>query len=260
MIGTEVASALRKSLLDRLLMAWPMLASPPSAIRRPGYLAWTAATARSAGATAVASVGGGAGDVNVTSALRPLAETRRLAARCSAASGCPPRLPAAGPARPPPAERPGASTGRSRTCRPGPRAWISTSSDGRGRDAELLQGLLGLPGLAGVVGGQVLAPSAWPGRENHGDQREPAEHARSCGAGRSTRRSARRAGRGYAHVGRGFPDWLAAILGCAAGSSWPLIRGFWWGCRCVALARELPLAGGGVFTGGTARCRRRFWP
>ena len=44
MIGTEVASALPK--FSELSIAWVMLASPDSATRRPGCLAWTAATAR----------------------------------------------------------------------------------------------------------------------------------------------------------------------------------------------------------------------
>ena len=75
-IGTEVASALRKPLASSPLMARPELASPPSAMRRPGYLAWTAATARSAGATAAAWPSAGPGTPNVTRALRPSADTR----------------------------------------------------------------------------------------------------------------------------------------------------------------------------------------
>ena len=43
-IGTEVASALPK--FSELLIAWLMLASPDSATRRSGCLAWMAATAR----------------------------------------------------------------------------------------------------------------------------------------------------------------------------------------------------------------------
>ena len=53
-IGTEVASAWRKPLSSTELMARAALASPPSATSSPGYCAWTAATALSAGATAVA--------------------------------------------------------------------------------------------------------------------------------------------------------------------------------------------------------------
>ncbi len=84
MTGTEVASALRKPLPSTELMARPWLASPPSAIRRPGYRAWTAATARRAGATAVTWPAAGPGTWNVTRALRPSAETR---ARLPGASG-----------------------------------------------------------------------------------------------------------------------------------------------------------------------------
>jgi hypothetical protein len=40
---------------------------------------------------------------------------------------------------------------------------------------EPLQGLLGLTGLAGVVGGHVLGGQAVPGHEHRGDQHEPAE-------------------------------------------------------------------------------------
>src|SRR5258708_4760137 len=85
--GREVAPALRKPLPSTEVMARPWLASPPPAIRRPGYRAWTAATARSAGATAVTWSAAGPGTWNVTRALRPSAET---------SPDCPPRPRASG--------------------------------------------------------------------------------------------------------------------------------------------------------------------
>ncbi len=42
----------------------------------------------------------------------------------------------------------------------------------------LVQGAFGLAGLAGIVAGQVLAAQRLGGHEQHGDQREPAEHRR----------------------------------------------------------------------------------
>ena len=75
MIGTEVSSACRKSWLTIALAARSALASPASAISRPGCRACTAATARSAGSTAWSSWLIWPGTVNVTRALRPSAET-----------------------------------------------------------------------------------------------------------------------------------------------------------------------------------------
>ncbi len=73
--GTEVTSACRKSWLISALAARSVLASPASATSRPGWRAATAATARSAGATAWSSLLTFPGTVKVTRALRPSAET-----------------------------------------------------------------------------------------------------------------------------------------------------------------------------------------
>ena len=126
-MGTEVSSALRKPWPSRELMARPKLASPPSAMRKPGWRAATAATARWAGATAVAWSATGPGTWKVIRALRPSAETRAwlpaasgdrmsVAARGSRARTLPTSLTAC---------RMAGSVAR---VRPAPRAWISTSS------------------------------------------------------------------------------------------------------------------------------------
>ena len=60
--------------------------------------------------------------------------------------------------------------------RPVPRAWISTSSLAGELTAQPVQDLLGPARLAGVVAGQALGAERLPGHEDHGDQREPAEH------------------------------------------------------------------------------------
>ncbi len=68
--GTDVSSALRKSWLSKAFAARSALASPASAISSSGFLAWMAATARSAGPTAVSCRATGPGTVNVTSTER----------------------------------------------------------------------------------------------------------------------------------------------------------------------------------------------
>ena len=73
-IGTEVTSARRKSELMMLLVARSTLAWPDSATRRPGWAAWTAATARSAGTTVLSALSGLPTTLNVTSAERPSRE------------------------------------------------------------------------------------------------------------------------------------------------------------------------------------------
>ncbi len=73
-IGTEVTSARRKSELMMLLVARSTLAWPDSATRRPGWAAWTAATARSAATTVWSALFGLPATLNVTSADRPSRE------------------------------------------------------------------------------------------------------------------------------------------------------------------------------------------
>ena len=74
MIGTEVASAWRKS--RELSMARVMLASPVSATSKPGWRVCTVATARWSAATAWSWLAVLPGTTNVTRALRPSADTR----------------------------------------------------------------------------------------------------------------------------------------------------------------------------------------
>ena len=72
-IGTEVASALLK--FSELSIACPMLASPDSAMRRSGCLAWTPATACCRVVAAWSTLLTLPGTSNVTSALRPSLDT-----------------------------------------------------------------------------------------------------------------------------------------------------------------------------------------
>ena len=75
-IGTEVSSALWKSLPIIVLAAWSVLASPASDTMRPGWAAWTRATAARSAATVASALACGPATLNVTSAVRPSAETR----------------------------------------------------------------------------------------------------------------------------------------------------------------------------------------
>jgi hypothetical protein len=74
-IGTEVISALRKSEFISELPTASVLALPASATSRPGYLAWTPATAAKSAATVVSARPCGPATRNVTRALRPSGET-----------------------------------------------------------------------------------------------------------------------------------------------------------------------------------------
>ncbi len=71
MIGSEVSSAWRKSLLTMLLMARLMLAEPDSATLRSGWRACTAAMARCAATTLLSALSGVPTTLNVTRAERP---------------------------------------------------------------------------------------------------------------------------------------------------------------------------------------------
>ena len=70
--GIEVTSAFLKSLPVMLPIARSTLAPPASSTFSPGWCAWTAATAFSAGTTAVSSLPGLPATLKVTSADRPL--------------------------------------------------------------------------------------------------------------------------------------------------------------------------------------------
>ena len=72
-IGTEVASALLK--FSELLIAWDTLASPVSATRKSGWLAWTLATAPCRADTALSRFWTLPGTSNVMRALRPSFDT-----------------------------------------------------------------------------------------------------------------------------------------------------------------------------------------
>ena len=127
-MGTEVASAWRK--FSESSMARPMLSSPVSAIRRPGWPTWTVATARWSAATSGSALPFVCGTWKVTRALRPSAEIREV----------PPglrgdlMLPASSGRR-----RSDATTSRAACCMvalrakvsPGARAWMSTVSSAR---------------------------------------------------------------------------------------------------------------------------------
>ena len=160
----------------RALATRSVLASPASGIRRPGWPAWTAATAWSAGAHRLVLVSCLSGDVEGDQSAA--AVRRRPAQRCRgpAASAMSPRgVRAARAARRRPARTAWRICGSGRTGR-SPRGWISTFSCGGAATPEPLQGLLGLAGLAGVVGRQVLARQLLPGDEHRRHQDEPAEH------------------------------------------------------------------------------------
>ena len=73
-IGTDVTSAWRKSALTMSLVARPTLASPASAIRRPGWAACTVATARWAPVTICVALLTLPATSNVTRADRPSRE------------------------------------------------------------------------------------------------------------------------------------------------------------------------------------------
>ena len=131
-IGTEVSSACRKSWLTIALAARSALASPASAISRPGWRACTPATARSAGTTVWSSWLTWPGTVKVTRALRPSAETSPVwpapngvamsRAECGTAASAAATCWAAR-----------RMAGSARYVRPGPplpRGWISTYSCG----------------------------------------------------------------------------------------------------------------------------------
>ena len=96
-IGTEVTSARRKSELMMLLVARSTLAWPDSATRRPGWAAWTAATARSAATTVWPELSGLPATLNMISAERPSREISLPPPRVSGDSmpvatlGMPPR-------------------------------------------------------------------------------------------------------------------------------------------------------------------------
>ena len=77
--GTEVISAFLKSLPVLLLMARSTLAPPASPILSPGWCAWTAATALSAGTTALSSLSGLPATSKVTSVEFPLTRPRLVA-------------------------------------------------------------------------------------------------------------------------------------------------------------------------------------
>ena len=70
--GIEVTSAFLKSWLVMLPIARSTLAPPASSIFSPGWCAWTAAIAFSAGTTALSSLSGLPATLKVTSADRPL--------------------------------------------------------------------------------------------------------------------------------------------------------------------------------------------
>src|SRR5215471_18678121 len=128
-IGIEVSSAFRKSAETSPLMARSPLASPASAINRPRWRAWAAATAFRSGTTAWSMVPEFPGMVNVTRTLRPSAETSDLFPGLSGE-----RMSTAARGR---SRRAAAtwlvawrSSGSAAKVRPGDRDWISTLSAG----------------------------------------------------------------------------------------------------------------------------------
>ena len=80
--GSELTSARWKSCWKRCVMALLELASPNSPTNSPGWAAWTASAAASAGATRSVAVSGSPVIWNVTSAAVPSVE------RCPSLPGC----------------------------------------------------------------------------------------------------------------------------------------------------------------------------
>ena len=185
-IGTEVASALRKSLAEQRVDG-PADAGVAGLRRSAGPDSgpgpWP--PRGRAGATAWSSLLAFPGTLKVTRALRPSPATSPAWPRLSGEADVP-------------ARNAGRADSAVTTCRT---AWRICGSRAeaagppgldqhvlrrRGDHAEPLQGLLGLAGLAGVVGGHVLGGQAVPGHEDRGDQDAASRTRRSCGAGRSS--------------------------------------------------------------------------
>src|SRR5215470_7642778 len=160
-IGTEVASALPK--FSELLIAWSMLASPVSAMRRSGCRACTPATACWSAVAAWSRSGTVPGTWNVTRALCPSLDT----------SDCPP--PDSGVLMP--VAYCGSAASAAATwdvaCRmagsvakvaPGALAWISTVSVDAWNcaGATLFSTRSAWPDWPGSYCGRFLVPSAWP--------------------------------------------------------------------------------------------------
>ena len=175
--GTEVSSALWKSLPSAVPTALSMLAPPASATRRPGNLTCTSATAACAGCTAVVELSGLPGTWNVTSALCPSADTRWL----------PPgpngdRISDADFGR-----AASAATTWRVACRivasvenwcPGVRAWISTLSVGAAYSLPVswCKVRSACPAWPGIVGRHALGAQRVARDEHHGHQQQPGPH------------------------------------------------------------------------------------
>jgi hypothetical protein len=168
-IGTEVSSALRKSWPISVLAARSVLASPASVTRTPGWRAWTRATAARSVPTAVSAREFGPATWKVTRALRPLADTRAWLPRAQRGPdvpGCRGQLVQR-------ADHAGDRAVHRRVMGVARRAGPGLDQHalgGRADHAELVQGLLGLAGLAGVVLRLALRAEQLPG-----DQRCPAQ-------------------------------------------------------------------------------------
>ena len=173
-IGTEVISALRKSEFISALPTASVLAPPASATSRRGYRAWTAATAATSARDR--GVGGGVrpGDPERDQRAAPAGRDQRPAARAERRGdvlGRPGQPRAARPRPPPP---PAASAGSLANVSPGAARLDQHALGGRGDHAQLVQDLLGLPGLARVVLRPALRAEQLAGQERQPHQHQPA--------------------------------------------------------------------------------------
>ena len=218
MIGTDVSSALWKSLPISVLAAWSVLASPASATIRRGWAACTRATAARSARTVASAL----------ACSRHLERDQRGAA-AGRDQGRPPGLsgdrmsgpPGAVAAAPRPRRRPRRATAGAGRGVPGEllRAWIEDGFLGRADHVELVQHLLRLAGLPGSYCCWLCVPSNCPAASAvPASTSQPTITAIRCRAlQRAIRSTIGARGRGGRRGGERLQGLPARVAGGAAG-------------------------------------------